>query len=128
MKKCLCTFLSLLVLITLPTLVFAQGGGSYSGDDLYDPAAGSLEAQTAQFVANFSGDDAYDLAAGGQPAKSPPAFVNRFSGDDAYDPAAGGLYYEPTLRYVTNFSGDDAYDPACCWMSLGVELVLSPGP
>ena len=102
-----------LAVIALPTVIFAQDGGNYSGDDAYDPAAGALIASNARFVMNFSGDDAYDLAAGGEPAKTPMRYVNCFSGDDAYDPAAGGLYYyEPTVRYLATFSGDDAYDPA----------------
>ncbi|NOZ72357.1 MAG: ester cyclase [Chloroflexi bacterium] len=44
MKKLLFTLLSLLVLIAFPAMAFAQGGGSYSGDDPYDPAAGGLGA------------------------------------------------------------------------------------
>ncbi len=113
LRNTLLGLLVTLVLIALPTVIFAQDGGNYSGDDAYDPAAGALIASNARFVTNFSGDDdAYDLAAGGQPAETPVRYVNRFSGDDAYDPAAGGLYYEPTVRYVANFSGDDAYDPA----------------
>jgi len=110
LRNTLLGLLVMLILIALPTAIFAQDGGNYSGDDAYDPAAGALIASYARFVTNFSGDDAYDLASGGQPEDTPVLFVNRFSGDDAYDPAAGGFYYEPTIRYVSNFSGDDAYD------------------
>ena len=86
LRNTLLGLLVTLVLIVLPSAVFARGGGNYSGDDRYDPAAYGLSAPTAEFVMNFSGDDVYDLAAAGQPAETSTRHANRFSGDDAYDP------------------------------------------
>jgi hypothetical protein len=111
-----------LVLIAVPFTAFAQDGGNYSGDDVYDLAAGALSAPNPQFVMNFSGDDTYDLAADGQPTETPAHYAKRFSGDDDYDSAAGGLFYEPTVRYVSNFSGDDAYDPSFDWTPVAVQV------
>ena len=90
-----------LALIALPAAAFAQGDRTYSGDDVYDLAAGALSAPSPQFVMNFSGDDAYDLA-------------------------AGGFFYEPTVRYVSNFRGDDAYDPIFGWTPHQVQVAQSP--
>jgi hypothetical protein len=85
-------------------------GGSFSGDDAYDPAAGGSALPGGRQVNSFSGDDAYDPAAGGMllPASS---YVSSFSGDDAYDPAAGGVAL-PASSYADSYSGDDAYDAA----------------
>ena len=59
----------------------ADGGGTFSGDDAYDPAAGaaglSIVLSAGDFAdASFSGDDAYDPAAGGlgAPGRSESSF------------------------------------------------------
>jgi hypothetical protein len=93
-------------------------GISYSGDDLYDPAAGGRpELSVAMASASerspfstgisYSGDDPYDPAAGGRPElsvamasaseRSPFSTGISYSGDDPYDPAAGG---RPELSVV----------------------------
>ena len=90
---------------------------SFSGDDAYDPAAGSLLALLTRFAdgthaASYSGDDAYDPAAGARPARAFLAAPRSYSGDDAYDLAAGS---RPALfsRFTGgSYSGDDDYDPA----------------
>jgi hypothetical protein len=55
-----------------------ERGNSYSGDDLYDPAANS--ALRNETVADPVLQDSQPLLSGGS-----------YSGDDPYDPAAGGL-------------------------------------
>jgi hypothetical protein len=118
-----------LILLLLAAFPLAAAEASYSGDDLYDPAAGGFPELYASVAASFSGDDAYDLAAGANPERGALLFAAGFSGDDPYDPAAGGLpavalfsvaeswgelaacdLAEPVV--LGGFSGDDAYDPA----------------
>lgn len=115
--------LLLALLAAAPLNVSAAG---LSGDDAYDPAAGSFpELFVAAAPSSFSGDDAYDLAAGGLPALFVGLAAVSLSGDDAYDPAAGGLAelagnvlevascpVVASLAEVGRYSGDDAYDPA----------------
>ena len=47
-----------------------SSGHTYSGDDAYDPAAGSQPELSVAAATTFSGDDAYDPAAGGTPELS----------------------------------------------------------
>ncbi len=80
----------------------ADGGGTFSGDDAYDPAAAAaglpivLSAGDGPPSAGYSGDDAYDpaAAAAGLPivlsVDDGPSSAG-YSGDDPYDAAAGGL-------------------------------------
>jgi hypothetical protein len=96
-----------------------EGGGTFSGDDAYDPAAGGLAVlMSAGDVvgATFSGDDAYDPAAGALVVLMSAGDVvgATFSGDDAYDPATGALAVLRSAGDVVgaSYSGDDAYDPA----------------
>jgi hypothetical protein len=112
--------LILLLLAVFPLAAAAEHSSavSYSGDDVYDPAAGGLRALSvvaASDVASygpaglaiaggFSGDDAYDPAAGGLPALSAVAFAAS-QGDVVGRSAAG-------LAITGGFSGDGAYDPA----------------
>lgn len=115
--------LLLALLASAPLSVAASG---LSGDDAYDPAAGSYpELFVAAAPSSFSGDDAYDPATGAYPALFVGLASVDFSGDDAYDPAAGGLSelagnvievascpVPASLAEAGTYSGDDAYDPA----------------
>jgi hypothetical protein len=88
-------------------------GLTFSGDDLYDPAAGANPARSVTFAARTqSGDDAYDLAAGGLPALFVRSASPNLSGDDLYDPAAGARLARSVFGTARTYSGDDAYDPA----------------
>jgi len=130
--------LVLLLVVAFPLAAAA----SYSGDDLYDPAAGGFPGLYASIAASFSGDDAYDLAAGAFPERGALLFAAGFSGDDAYDPAAGGLaavtlFTLADLRAELavcdlsavavsgGFSGDDAYDTAAGANIDGDVIVLA---
>jgi hypothetical protein len=96
----------LLLLVAVPVGAQTANGGdvSYSGDDLYDPAAGGLPAISLNPV----------------PQRSIRSSGMTLSGDDPYDPAAFGLdpLFDPlpldwaAERHTTSFSGDDPYDPA----------------
>lgn len=105
---------TLILLLAASFPVVAAAGhlneASFSGDDIYDPAA-------PLYAAGESEIDGLDEAS--------LAFSGGYSGDDAYDPAAGGLYESflfaaegddcdsPSgLASVGSFSGDDAYDSA----------------
>jgi hypothetical protein len=114
-----------LLLALLAAAPLSVAAGSLSGDDAYDPAAGSFpQLFVAAAPSSFSGDDPYDPAAGAYPALFVGFAAVDFSGDDAYDPAAGGLSElagnaievascpVPSLAEVGRYSGDDAYDPA----------------
>ena len=123
--------LVLLLVVAFP-LAAAAGpldGKSYSGDDLYDPAAGGFPGLYLSVDGSLSGDDAYDVAAGALPERGALLFAAGFGGDDAYDPAAGGLPAvslfsvaesrgelaecdASALSVAGSFSGDDLYDPA----------------
>lgn len=119
-------FLAILILAALAIMPLPVAAASLSGDDAYDPAAGSFpELFVLPAVASYSGDDAYDPAAGSYPELFVGAAAVSLSGDDAYDPAAGGLAALAgnwpievascpvvSLAEVGNYSGDDAYDPA----------------
>lgn len=81
--------------------VFVSGSknsGSYSGDDVYDPAAGTrFKSILKRLFFNKNGDS--------------------YSGDDVYDPAAGAKFEGFLTQHFLNksggnYSGDDAYDPA----------------
>jgi hypothetical protein len=117
----------LLVLLSVALLAVLGGGAadaplvpgetSYSGDDRYDPAAGSLLALLSRSSGNalatsLSGDDDYDPAAGARPETALYRADESLSGDDAYDPAAGS--YPALLVRLSggSLSGDDDYDPA----------------
>lgn len=106
--------MTILFLLVVTPLVSAEGVGSYSGDDAYDPAAGGRPDLSVIVTSgrsapgagiSYSGDDAYDPAAGGRPELSVILAARRsrlstglsYSGDDAYDPAAGGT---PELSVV----------------------------
>ena len=116
----------LLLLALLAALPLQAAALGLSGDDAYDPAAGSHPELfvVSAGAASYSGDDAYDMAAGSHPHLFVRAAAADLSGDDAYDPAAGGLaelagniIEEPfcavvELDGVGSYSGDDAYDPA----------------
>jgi len=77
-----------------------QTNTGWSGDDLYDPAAGALldgihKDPVKLSSGSYSGDDLYDPAAGAL-LEGIQKGLNKFtgggySGDDDYDPAAGGL-------------------------------------
>ena len=85
---------------------------SLSGDDAYDPAAGSLAALFRRSGSlNLSGDDAYDPASGARPERAFRSAAVSISGDATYDPAAGSV---PALfgQSWSSYSGDDTYDPA----------------
>ena len=83
--------------VEAPAVVQISGyykGGEFSGDDVYDPAAG-VTFKGALESGGFSGDDSYDPAADLRLApvkrqEGTRAKGGSFSGDDAYDPAAGG--------------------------------------
>jgi hypothetical protein len=120
--------IAVLLSVTLITALSGRGtdamtlrsAATYSGDDLYDPAAGSVLALLSRSAGSaravrYSGDDAYDPAAGARPERAfrSAGSAASFSGDDAYDLAAGS---QPTLfanrARAVRYSGDDAYDPA----------------
>lgn len=88
-------FFMLMVLVSLAIVlssagVLAQHSG-YSGDDIYDPAAGGRAYRPyAGPAQSYSGDDAYDAAADGLVQRPLRARNVSYSGDDAYDFAAGG--------------------------------------
>jgi hypothetical protein len=118
--------LAVLLSVTLVTALagraadatLVRSAATMSGDDLYDPAAGSLLALLSRssgsaLAASLSGDDAYDPAAGARPelAFRATSSVASFSGDDLYDPAAGSLLALFGAR-AASYSGDDAYDLA----------------
>lgn len=124
--------LALLLLAALPLAAAASHTEiqSYSGDDAYDPAAGSLpavstaasssEAALARFHEVKSVDDpvngAWSIAQaefyfgklGADVAASPTELAASYSGDDAYDPAAGGLEAVSTFAFAA--SEDEAAD------------------
>ena len=118
--------IGLLVVLLSVSLMTAWGGtqraaadhltsaASFSGDDAYDPAAGSELARLSQAAwSSFSGDDAYDPATGARPAAAFHSAPQSLSGDDAYDPAAGSWLARLTNRArAISYSGDDAYDLA----------------
>jgi hypothetical protein len=131
-------FLAILILAALAIMPLPVAAGSLSGDDAYDPAAGSFpELFVLPAVASYSGDDAYDPAAGSYPELFVGAAAVSLSGDDAYDPAAGGLSAlagniveepfcpEVSLAEVGTYSGDDAYDPAAGGIPQLLPLALA---
>jgi hypothetical protein len=74
----------LLVAVLVITLTMAWGGRASNATRLSGAGSRALSA------VSLSGDDLYDPAAGSHPMLFARAAAASYSGDDAYDPAAGG--------------------------------------
>ena len=97
--------------VLLPAVSFASdGGGTYSGDDAYDPAAGGTpeESVSAIFKDNAAPLDC-GLSAGEISRRIALRVPGGCSGDDPYDPAAGGI---PELSLLP-FAKDPGLMAAC---------------
>jgi len=68
-----------------PTRAVPSGGGSYSGDDIYDPAVKNNELNNP---ADAAGSEEILPVTSGQTRHR---MAENYSGDDPYDPASGGL-------------------------------------
>jgi hypothetical protein len=131
-------FVLLLVAIPVAAQASGVGGGSISGDDAYDPAAGGLPAVAVAAVpqrivpsgaTTLSGDDAYDPAAGGLPALAVAGIVRSAGPEIACAPSDSELEARRARAVDGGFSGDDAYDPAAggipelSLLAAGLDLV-----
>jgi hypothetical protein len=100
----------LLVILPLATSFAGEAGGSYSGDDAYDPAAGGTPGEAVKVLsANGPSPLPCALAEDEIASRNASRIPGGFSGDDAYDPAAGGT---PELSLHT-FAQDPDLIAAC---------------
>jgi hypothetical protein len=93
----------IVVLALLAALVLAEPAwADHEGESdwnitFHEVSPASSFASTENGGGGYSGDDAYDPAAGGQPrvslVKPFQASTGSYSGDDVYDPAAGGMSF-----------------------------------